>query len=742
MAIGNFFSKRSDKSGAEIGGGGRNAIGQADPRRLALLDDFEQADLGWFWATDAECRLIYLSHNAATQFEQAAEQLVGRPLSELFIIDHDCEEQNGRTQRPLPFLLRARNSIADLEIRIANGPRQDEKEVWWSISGKPQFDLQNNFLGYRGNAKDITASRETQLETGRLAQFDSLTGLANRHRMTKRLTSILTAYKAAKRSCALMILDLDRFKQVNDTLGHPAGDELLKQVAQRLERIIGSSGEIGRLGGDEFQIILPDIEDRGKLGDLAARLIQMVSQPYSINGARAIIGTSVGVAVAPFDGIDTEELVSAADLALYSAKGGGRGQYRFYSSELKNGAKFRRQIEEDLRDALAQNQLELHYQPLVDAETHDVKCFECLIRWHHPDRGWVSPADFIPIAEEANLITGIGEWVLRQACKDAARWPIDLGVAVNVSAVQFANPDLPLMVKNALQASGLEPRRLELELTESVFIGDPDTTQEMFESLKKLGIRLALDDFGTGYSSLGYLRNAPFDKIKIDQSFVRGATDPGNNNAAIITAIVSLANALAMTTVAEGVEAMDELELVRERGAKLVQGWIFSKALPQDEILERLNNGQLKYDALGPAKYRADRLSMFRQIGVIHEDHRYDAVMRNLSKTGARIEGLLDVPLGTDLVLDLGGGQLAVCKVRRSEGAEQGVEFEVPLISDGADGLCTRHRVSPYMLAAAGMPLAALPPGHYPLGYSGDGPRSRPKFLQIDLTSDKARKER
>lgn len=738
MALANFFSKRPDKGGAEANANRRNAIGKSDPRRLALLDDFESADFGWFWATDGDSRLIYLSDNAAAQFGLSADELIGRPLSEMFILDKDEDEREDRVQRPLPFLLRARNTISGLEVRIA----VQDMHLWWSISGKPRFDADGEFLGYRGSAKDITAIRESQRETGRLAQYDSLTGLANRHRMSKRLSSTLTAYKAAKRSCALMMLDLDRFKQVNDTLGHPAGDELLKQVAQRLQRIIGGAGEIGRLGGDEFQVILPDIEDRGRLGDLAARVIQMVSQPYSIDGARAIIGTSVGIAVAPFDGIEAEELVSAADLALYAAKGGGRGQYRFYSSELKDGANLRRQIEEDLRDALVQNQLELHYQPLVDAETYDVKCFECLVRWNHPERGWISPADFIPIAEDANLIGTLGEWVLRQACHDAISWPVDLSVAVNVSAVQFSNPDLPLMVKNALQASGLAPHRLELELTESVFIGDPETTQEMFKTLKKLGVHLALDDFGTGYSSLGYLRNAPFDKIKIDQSFVRGATESDNNNAAIITAIVSLANALGMSAVAEGVEAMDELELVRERGAKLIQGWIFSKALPQQEVLERLNSGQLKYDALGPAKHRADRLSMFRRIGVIHEDHRYDAVMRNLSKTGARIEGLLDVPLGTDLVLDLGGGQLAVCKVRRSEGPEQGVEFEVPLISDGADGLCTRHRVSPYMLAAAGMPLAALPPGNYPLSMIADGPKSRPKFLQIDLTSEKARLER
>ena len=738
MAIGSFFSKGSDRSNA-ANGRGRKAIGNADPWRLALLDDFESADLGWFWATDADCRLIYLSGNAAAQVSGDADSLVGKPLSDLFTLEPAENDPGNEVQRTLPFLLRARNSISDLQVRIA----VEGKPLWWSISGKPQFDPEGEFLGYRGSAKDITAIRESQREVGRMAEFDSLTGLANRHRMTKRLTSILTAYKAAKRTCALMMLDLDRFKQVNDTLGHPAGDELLKQVGQRLERIIANTGEIGRLGGDEFQIILPDIEDRGRLGEIAARVVQMVSQPYSIDGARAIIGTSIGIAVAPFDGIETEELVSAADLALYAAKGGGRGQYRFYSSELKDGAKQRRQIEEDLRDALTMNTaLEMWYQPLVDAKTHKVKCFEALIRWDHPERGFVSPTEFVPIAEDTNLIGDLGEWVMRQSCMDAAAWPGDISVAVNVSAVQFANPDLPRIVQTALEVSGLTPSRLELELTESVFIGDPATTNEMFLALKKLGVRLALDDFGTGYSSLGYLKNAPFDKIKIDQSFVRGATEEGNNNAAIISAMVSLARAMNMQTVAEGVEALDEMNLVSERGADLIQGWLFSRAIPQAGVIERLRNGDLKFEPVGPAKHRSDRISMFRRIGIIHEDHRYDAVIRNLSKTGARIEGIMSVPVGTQLVLDLGGGQLALGTVRRSEGAEQGVEFEIPLISDGADGLCTRHRVSPYALAAAGMPLAALPPGHYPLANVGDGPKTLPRFLQIDMTSDKARKER
>lgn len=643
------------------------------------------------------------------------------------------DDDPNRTERPLAFLLSARNSISQLNVRLAVAGQ----EVWWEIAGKPQFDEAQRFTGYRGSAKDITRSRESQRDAERLAQYDSLTGLSNRHRMTKRLSATLAAYRNSKRSCALLMLDLDRFKQVNDTLGHPAGDELLKQVAARLGRIVGDKGEIGRLGGDEFQIMLPDIDDRGALGELGQRLIQMISQPYSINGARAIIGTSVGIAIAPYDGLDTEELVKATDLALYAAKGGGRGQYRFYSSDLQDGAKHRRQVEEDLRDAITNSELSMHYQPLICAKTHTVQACEALMRWEHPERGSISPGVFIPVAEEIGIIKEMGDWALREVCRQAKEWPVDLRVAVNVSAIQFSHDDFAHVVKNALHYSGLSPDRLELEITESVFLGDADRSQRMFAELKDLGVRLALDDFGTGYSSLSYLRTAPFDKIKIDQSFVRGATEEGNNNAAILSAITGLAAALKMDTVAEGVEAEDELALVTERGATLIQGHIFSRAISHEELLERLEQGKLKYEPRGPAKYRADRKRVFRRIGLIHEDSRYRVVMRNLSKTGAMIEGLLDVPQGTDIVLDLGGGQLAVATVRRSKGAMQGVEFETQLISDGADGLCTRHRVSPYQIEAAGRPLAALTQDAYSMMVAEQLGSGRKKFVEVEVGNPK-----
>lgn len=686
-------------------------------RRLEVLDDFEQAGIGWLWATDDQTRLIYISKNAAEKLDRPIEQLLAQPLNTLF--ETDVDNPGERSDRPLNFQLTARNKIVDQTVRFAlDGPSDGSRQTWWSISGHPKFDKAGTFQGYCGSAKDITVEYERKLVDSRLAEFDSLTGLANRHRMDKKLEAILAAYKSARRSCTLIMLDLDRFKHVNDTLGHPAGDELLRQVARRLERVVGSRGEIGRLGGDEFEIILPDVDDRGKLGELANKIIQIVSQPYMLDEKRATIGISVGIAISPYDGIDKLDLVHNADLALYAAKNGGRGQFRFYAADLKDEAAERSLLEEGLRDALANEALELHYQPVVRTEDNMVVTFEALMRWHHPERGLISPDVFVPIAEESDLINQIGAWALNRACKDAMAWPKSVRVAVNVSAAQFAHADLIDTVAEALKRSGLEADRLELELTESVFMGDGETIDDIFRALKDLGVRLALDDFGTGYSSLSYLRSAPFDKIKVDRTFVDSCTQSDHNSAKIIAAIIGLSDALGMETTVEGVEAFDQLDMVKSVGARFIQGWIYSKALPQDDVIERMTSGDLRIEPDGPERHRPERRSVFRRIGVIHDDHRYEALMRNLSKTGALIDGLLGVPEGTGLVLDLSGGQLVVCTVARVQDAMIAVEFETPLVSDGAGGLCTRHRVSPYILASVG-------------AQGDDGPRSKPQFIQV-----------
>ena len=703
-------------------------------RRLELLDDFESGGFAWMWATDADGRLIYVSASAAARLDRPLTELLAQPFVTLFETDSENPDERG-AGRPLKFQLSARNKLVDVTVRFVptqlSSTNAAERPAWWSISGHPKFSSGGKFLGYRGSAKDITVEYQRKLEDSRLAEYDSLTGLANRHRMTRRLESTLSAYKAAKRSCTLMMLDLDKFKQVNDMMGHPAGDEVLRQVAQRLQRVIGDRGEIGRLGGDEFQVILPDLDDRGKLGELAAKVIQIVSQPYPVEDGRAIIGTSIGLAIAPYDGVEREEIVRAADLALYAAKNGGRGAFRFFSADLKDEAEVRRLLEEDLRAALAADQLELHYQPVVRTADSMVVGCEALMRWDHPERGPISPDAFISVAEESSLIIQLGEWALLRACHDAMEWPQSVRVAVNVSAVQFASPGFPAIVTNALATSGLDAERLELELTESVFMGDSENTDEIFRQLKQLGVRLALDDFGTGYSSLSYLRSAPFDKLKVDKSFVESCTQQDQNSAKIIAAIIGLSDALGMETTVEGVEAFDQLELVRSKGAKFIQGWIYAKALPQAELLEAMGNGDFKIEPNGPDRHRPDRRSVFRRIGIIHEDHRYEAVMRDLSTTGTRIDGLIGVPIGAGLVVDLGGGQLAVGVVSRSTDALIAVEFETPLVSDGAGGLVTRHRVSPYALAAAGMPLAALPPGNYPLSLGGEGGASKPQFMQV-----------
>ena len=646
---------------------------RAQTRAEEILADYEETGQGWFWETDRRGHLAYLSSPVAAILGRRVEELVGRPFSELF----NLTEQSGEGERTLAFHLSARSSFSELAVRAAT---RDE-ERWWSITGRPTYDTFNNFAGFRGSGTDLTEKRRSQEHASRLAHFDSLTGLSNRFRMSQTLEKILLAPQVQHRACAVFLLDLDRFKQVNDTLGHPAGDALLKQVAQRLERVVGKIGRVGRLGGDEFEVILPGKMERGQLGHMAGRIIESLSQPYSIEGSRVMIGASVGIALAPDDGVTSEALIRNADLALYAAKDGGRGRFHFYAPDLHSDAEERRQMEEDLRDAVSNGGLELYYQPVVRTATEKITGFEALLRWNHPEHGWISPARFIPIAEDTGLIATIGEWALRTACQDLARWPENVRVAVNVSPLQFANPSLPVVVTNALATAQVAAERLELEITESVFLNDDEGTDQMFKSLKAIGVRLALDDFGTGYSSLGYLRSAPFDKIKIDQSFVRGATQPGSRNGAIIASIVSLAEALGMETTAEGVETLDELDLVRMLGCSHVQGYIYERPLSAMNAAARLSTGLMAI-AQGPRSARAARQSMLRKVILDHGGHRYDAMVRNISQTGALIEGLWNVPAGTIFRILIADNHVVTGTCRWSADDRMGVEFSVPLRLD------------------------------------------------------------
>jgi diguanylate cyclase (GGDEF)-like protein len=633
-----------------------------------LLQEYEQSGQGWFWETDRQGCLTYISNTLAQTLDVPEEELAGRPITEIVCAgDH----QQGAGERTLGFHLSARTGFSDIHVRAA--ATRDER--WWSISGQPVFNEYGQFHGFRGSGMDLTEMRRSQAEVKRLAQFDSLTGLANRVQMLRSLEDAVAGPPGRPGDCALLMLDLDRFKTVNDTLGHPAGDALLRQVSQRLERVVSDRGLVGRQGGDEFKILLPGRHDRAFLAQLAQTIINSLSQPYTVEGTAVVIGVSIGISACPHDGDTADALIRNADLALYAAKGDGRGVHRFYSSEMHADAEDRRKLEEDLRHALASDGLHLVYQPVVSSRTERITGYEALLRWNHPVRGAISPAIFVPIAEDTGLIGPIGDWVLRTACREAASWSDDIRVAVNVSPIQFANPGLPVTVMSALAASQLAPERLELEITESVFLNDDDGTDSMFSRLKGIGVRLALDDFGTGYSSLGYLKKAPFDKIKIDQSFVRGAVINGSRNSAIIKAIVSLAEALGMDTTAEGAETQDELALIRELGCSHIQGYVYGRPLEAADVLQRHSNHGTIALIEGFQSSRPERKTMLRTVAVHHEGHAYTGRIRNISSTGALIEGLWHVPEGTLMAIEFNESLSVNAVARWSREDRMGVEF-------------------------------------------------------------------
>ena len=635
-----------------------------------IMRDYEDTGQGWFWETDRRGQITYLSANVERLLGREEEQSSGRPFVELFDLTND----NREGERTLNFHLSARSAFTELAVRANSA----SEERWWSINGRPIFDEFQNFCGFRGSGTDLTEKRKSAEQATRLAHFDSLTGLANRFQMSQSLEKILNAPLEMHRECGVLLLDLDRFKNVNDTLGHPAGDALLKQVAHRLAKAVGKSGQVGRRGGDEFEVIVPGRVDRQALAALGADIIAALSQSYTIDGNRVVIGASVGIAVAPDDGQVSDELIRNADLALYAAKDAGRGRFHFFAADLHTKAEEKNRLEQDLRDAIAFGGLALHYQPVIHTATERIAGFEALLRWQHPVSGWMSPAKFIPVAEEAGLIGAIGEWAIKEACRDLARWPKDVRCAVNVSPLQFSNPNLPAIVREALTEAGVEPSRLELEITESVFLSDDEGTDAMFSSLKEIGVRLALDDFGTGYSSLGYLKKAPFDKIKIDQSFVRGATEAGSRNGAIISSITSLAQALGMDTTAEGVETLDELDLVRAYGCSQIQGYIYEKPLDAATATARLSSG-LAAIARGPRSARGPRQTMLRKVLLEHGGQHYNGTIRNMSAAGALVEGLWNVPVGTIFRISLSESQRITATTRWCTENRLGVEFATPV---------------------------------------------------------------
>jgi diguanylate cyclase (GGDEF)-like protein len=435
--------------------------------------------------------------------------------------------------------------------------------------------------GWATTLEDVTEARRVQGQIEHLAHYDALTNLPNRTLFQRHAEALLLDWRSAQ--FAILYIDIDEFKRINDSLGHLIGDEFLKGVADRLRQSAGPDDFIARLGGDEFAIVQRNVAAADDVKVLLARIYDSLRTPFDCNGHRLSGDASIGVAISPRHGSDLLGLLKSADLAMYAAKAAGRRTYRFFEPTMEKQANLRRELESDLRMALEEGGLELHYQPLVDLRNDDVTGCEALLRWRHPLRGMVSPADFIPVAEDTGLIEEIGQWVLRTACVEAATWPAHVRIAVNVSPVQFRSQSLPLKVAAALAETGLDPRRLELEITEAVLIADDDAALIALNQLRALGVHIALDDFGTGYSSLQYLQRFPFDKIKIDRSFVKEVTR-NSSSASIIRAVVSIAADRSMITTAEGVETLQQRETVQNLGCTQMQGYLFSAARPAHEI--------------------------------------------------------------------------------------------------------------------------------------------------------------
>ncbi len=553
---------------------------QAESIRL-LLKEYEHRGVGWLWQVDSENRVVYISSRMTALLGRSTSQLIGHSLP---------ASLGGSSALGRTLLARQPFSNLEMELKTRRGTR------WISLAGDPIIDMAGQFQGFRGVGSDVTEVRKTQERLTNLANMDVLSGLPNRGRVRQLLGEALSTATASNVPCAIMFLDLDGFKPVNDTFGHPKGDAVLKSVSQRLVKEVGPNGHVGRMGGDEFAIVIKDAQSRRMVEGLAQRLIAAVAEPYHIDKAEIRIGVSIGCAFGPIDGQSVDDLIQKADLALYQAKDQGRGTCCFFNSDMQNAAEDRLRLEQDLRNGLTLGQFRLVYQPLVSAADQSLVGFEALIRWHHPTRGIVPPNEFIPLAEESGLIMDLGDWVIEEACRAVSAWPEQISVAVNLSARQLIFPALPNTVNEALGRYRLQANRLELEVTESVFLGDSDGALDVLKRLRALGVGIALDDFGTGYSSLGYLNKAVFHKLKIDGSFVRDAAE-NRETVAIIQSIVQLAKSFRMTVTAEGVETADDFTRMRDLGCHQIQGYLFGRPMSFERASELVHGSRARLSA-------------------------------------------------------------------------------------------------------------------------------------------------
>ncbi|WP_433996029.1 putative bifunctional diguanylate cyclase/phosphodiesterase [Bradyrhizobium tropiciagri] len=554
----------------------------------------------------SDARLVTERRNLTTAVDNIPQGLVlydasariitcNRPYIEMFGLSPDVAKPGCTMQRLIEHRKETGSFDGDVDafcdaiirnVKLGKATRQLTE-----APGGRAIEIVNKPLpegGWVATIEDVTERTRTENRIAYMAHYDALTDLPNRVLFRQRLDQALKAI-GTDEQLAVMYIDIDEFKSVNDALGHQIGDELLRAVADRLRSCLGDTDVAARLGGDEFAVIQTAVRDQTQTMQLLAAIYQAIRQPVDCSGHLITTDASIGIAVAPADGLELDQLLRNADLALYGAKSDGRRTYRFFEAGMDARAKARRSLELELRQAIVDGNFELHYQPLLHLEDGRVSCCEALLRWRHPERGTISPADFIPVAEDTGLINDLGHWVLNTACREAVKWPDHIHVAVNVSPIQFKSQTLALNVAAALAASGLAPSRLELEITEAVLIRDDEAALDILHQLRDLGVRIALDDFGTGYSSLSYLQRFPFDKIKIDRAFIKDLAGTGASST-IVQAVVNIAAASDMTTTAEGVETEQQRNLLRILGCTEMQGYLFSRPVPDVEIRTLLSS--------------------------------------------------------------------------------------------------------------------------------------------------------
>ena len=561
-----------------------------------LLNDYQEHSSDWLWTVDADGRLRDVSERFGAACERSPQALTGMPFADLLQPDAACDTLREAIAKGRAF--------RDLVITLPVG----EATRQWELSARSHPDG-----SLSGVARDITVDRQNEERVAFMAHFDNLTGLANRYLFNERLRKSLSPSSALGGNVAMFYLDLDDFKSINDTRGHLVGDTLLREVGARLESEVRSGDTVARLGGDEFAILMETRAGDGLLIERAHRFLSVVREPHVIDGHTYRVSTSVGVARCAEGECDAEELMRRADLALYAAKSKGRDNFAMFEAQLDRAARARREMEIDLADALANGEFRLHYQPIVDLGSGQVTALEALLRWHHPRRGLVSPANFLPVAETTGLIVPIGEWVIRQALQEMSRRAADIRMSINLSPTQVADPGLIGTIAHALHTTDIDAQQIEFEITEHVLMEAGEANLMTLQRLHELGVGIALDDFGTGYSSLSYLRRFPFDRIKIDRHFVESVHTDADSRA-IVASVAQLAVALGMQTTAEGVEKLDQLDALRELGIDEAQGFFISKPMPGDRIdLETIEQASGRDGSSGVLDYRRARAKALRR---------------------------------------------------------------------------------------------------------------------------------